>query len=144
MASYLLQTGSVFAIGAADPFATLDFNVISGEVTIDNQFYDARVWGDDATAGDGAVEGRGRYQAIGNVRAFHDSANAAAVLTDFAPGTATSTLTMTLVGVDATAKTFTCEALIHNFHIVGDRQKPGPVEVTWSFRSVGDLTTVTI
>lgn len=142
-APYLLQANTVFSITSA-PFTSLDIGVISGEVTIDNDFYDARVWGDGAS---GMTEGRSRYQAIGNVVGFHDSVAAAAILADFAPifpalGSATglSAISMTFM----TGKVFACNAHIHNFKIVGDRQSNRPVIVSWNFRSVGDFTTVTL
>lgn len=139
MAAYLLQTGSAFTIDAGAKFATLDIGVISGEVTIGNDFYDARVWGDESS---GMTEGRGAYQAIGHVRGFHDSVAVAAILADFEPTATLSIITMTFQTTPL--RRFKCSANIHNVHIVGDRQKPGPVEITWDFKSVGDLTAVEI
>jgi hypothetical protein len=135
MASYLLASGSTFTI--ATRFATLDTMIISGEVTIDNEFQDNSVWGESTI---GKQEYRLRYQAIGNVRSFHDDTVAAAVAADFAPGTGISAISMTFVG----SKVFACNAHIHNFRIMGNRQDGKLVEVNFNFRSYGDFTTVTL
>ncbi len=134
MAVYLLSTGSVFSITGR--FATLDTTVIQGEVTIDNDFFDDRVWG---TATSGKSEYRGAYQAIGSVRAFHDDTAASAVAADFAPGADVSVVTMTFVS----SKTLVCNAHIHGFRITGNRQG-GLTEVAFNFRSRGDFTTCTL
>lgn len=138
MAAYLLQANSAFTV-ASGSFSTLVYNVISGEVTIDNKFYDSRVWGD---ASNGMSEGRGAYQAIGAVRAWHDTGVIASVtmLASFAPGSTVSAITMMFM----TGKALSCNAHIHNYHVVGDRQSDKPVEVMFSFRSVGTLTSVTL
>jgi hypothetical protein len=136
MAAYLLSTGSTFSI-ASGSFATLDTTVISGEVTIDNEFWNDAVWGN---ADKGKSETRGRYQAIGNVTAYHDDTAAAAIATDFAPASTVSVVSMTFVG----SKIFACNAHIYNFRILGDRHSEEPVKVSFSFRSRGDFTTATL
>lgn len=142
-AAYLLQANTAFLISTA-PFTTLDIGVISGRVTIGNEFYDARVWGDDSS---GKTEGRGAYQAMGDVKGFHDSAAVAATLTDFAPifptlGSATGLTAVSMTFM--TGKVFACNAHIFDVEIDGDRQSNKPVIISWKFRSVGTFTTVTL
>lgn len=135
MASFFLGTNSVFTI--TTHFAELDLNVRSGEVTIDNKFFPAGVWGSGA---DGEVEDRGRYQAIGAVSAFLDTVASAIPLADFAPLVAYSAITMTFM----TARSLTCNAHIHNVRVLGDRNSTEPVPISFNFRSSGTLTGCTI
>lgn len=136
MAAYLLKDGSVFTI-ATSAFSLWDTYVITGEVTIENRFWNDHVWGN---TDNGESETRGRYQAIGSATVFHDAAATpdSIIASDgLNPGAAAVVCTMTLM----TGMTIVGPMHVHNVHILGDSQADDPVKLSFSFRSRGNLTT---
>ena len=134
MAVYLIQTGSAFTITGA--WANCDINVVRGSVRHTSEFHRDEVFADTT---EGVSEFRGRYQWFGHIEGFLDTAaTTMPATTDFAVGTAASTVTFTL----RTGKVFTMPAHIENWEATGDRQG-GLAGYSFDFRSDGNITSIT-
>lgn len=124
-------TGNV-TIGAGDPFLAIVINVNEWTGSIDNEFFDSRIF--DGTGTNAVQEYRGSYQMTGTLTGFLD-ATAVPVLADFNIGANTSTLTLTA----STTRTYIMEAHLHNFTPSVNR-RTGLNTYTVSFRSHGNIT----
>jgi hypothetical protein len=126
------NTGSV-TIGAADPFLAIIVHVTEWTGSIENEFFDRRIF---AAATDYMQEYRGAYQMTGTITGFLDGTVLPAI-GDFSIGAGRSTLTLT----SNDSQTYVMEAYLHNFTPSVNR-RTGLNTYTANFRSYGNITSL--
>lgn len=121
-------------ITAGQSFAVTIINVYQWTATLDNEFFDRRIFGG---ASDSVQEYRGSYQITGTLSGYLDN-GASTILVEswLAPGATVSTsLTLT----QTTSRTWVFPAHLHAFSPAVHRYQ-GLNAYTCNFRSDGDVT----